>query len=100
MNINPEIIDRIQRQALGQFLSSYPHDMEYDDILQRLIDGELDANDESEDDDDDESGIVIWEPFENHPTESVAEYIEETFDSLIYCVERMFQDRLIVEVKA
>jgi hypothetical protein len=56
-----------ERFALGQWLSDYPDDKTYDEVLEMI---------EEEHDD-----IILWEPIENYPPESVLEIIDDTRNS-------------------
>ncbi len=56
-----------ERFALGQWLSDYPDDKTYDEVLEMI---------EEEHDD-----IILWEPIENYPPESVIEMIDDTRSS-------------------
>jgi hypothetical protein len=56
-----------ERFALGQWLSDYPDDKTYDEVLEMI---------EEEHDD-----IILWEPIENYPPESVIEIIDDTRSS-------------------
>lgn len=60
--------DQIERFALLHFLSEFPHDAEYEQILDLIYE-----SDES---------VVIWEPFECYTPEWVVEHIEEMVDCL------------------
>ena len=86
---NPELIARCEYFALNQFLSEFPEDMDYDEIIQRLIDDDLDE--------DGDPIITVWEPFESHPTEVVAEYIEDTYNSLTWFTKNLIEDKLTLE---
>ena len=56
-----------ERFALGQWLSDYPDDKTYDEVLSMITE-------EHED-------IVLWETIENYPPESVIEMIDDTRSS-------------------
>ena len=56
-----------ERFALGQWLSDYPDDKTYDEVLSMITE-------EHED-------IILWETIENYPPESVIEIIEDTRSS-------------------
>ena len=56
-----------ERFALGQWLSDYPDDKTYDEVLEMITE-------EHED-------IVLWETIENYPPESVIEMIDDTRSS-------------------
>lgn len=77
-----ELEAKAEQHALGQFLSEYPENMDYDEIIERLSTGTLD-------DEDGNTLILIWEPFENRDPSTVAEDIEN-------CKETTFE--LIKEI--
>jgi len=56
-----------ERFALGQWLSDYPDDKTYDEVLEMITE-------EHED-------VLLWEPIENYPPESVIEMIDDTRSS-------------------
>ena len=56
-----------ERFALGQWLSDYPDDKTYDEVLSMITE-------EHED-------VLLWEPIENYPPESVIEMIDDTRSS-------------------
>jgi hypothetical protein len=56
-----------ERFALGQWLSDYPDDKTYEEVLALITE-------EHED-------VILWEPIENYPPESVIEMIEDTRSS-------------------
>ena len=56
-----------ERFALGQWLSDYPDDKTYDEVLEMITE-------EHED-------VILWEPIENYPPESVIEMIDDTRSS-------------------
>jgi hypothetical protein len=56
-----------ERFALGQWLSDYPDDKTYDEVLSMITE-------EHED-------VLLWEPIENYPPESVIEIIDDTRSS-------------------
>jgi hypothetical protein len=53
---------KIEQFVLGQFLSDYPDDTSYHDVLDFIY----------EEDD----SVVIWEPFEDYSPTQVVEHIE------------------------
>ena len=53
-----------ERFALGQWLSDYPDDKTYEEVLALITE-------EHED-------VILWEPIENYPPESVIEMIDDT----------------------
>lgn len=69
-------LEMCQDRALGQFLSSWPDNKSYEDIIEAL------KNDESLEDENEENGIDKWEPFEYDDGERVAELIEDYYDSI------------------
>ena len=71
-------IKMAEKHALDHFLSDYPHEKEYDDIIDQI----------SEDNMDD---ILIWEPFENHDPSQVAEWIENLKDATIVLIENVLE---------
>lgn len=62
-------LNRYEDFALGQYLSIYPGDITYDEIIQALLDGENYI-------------IVVWEAFENHPIEEVVRLIDDLKEAL------------------
>ena len=56
-----------ERFALGQWLSDYPDDKTYDEVLSMITE-------EHED-------VILWETIENYPPESVIEMIDDTRSS-------------------
>ena len=56
-----------ERFALGQWLSDYPDDKTDDEVLSMITE-------EHED-------VILWEPIENYPPESVIEMIDDTRSS-------------------
>ena len=56
-----------ERFALGQWLSDYPDDKTYNEVLSMITE-------EHED-------VLLWEPIENYPPESVIEMIDDTRSS-------------------
>jgi len=56
-----------ERFALGQWLSDYPDDKTYDEVLEMITE-------EHED-------VILWEPIENYPPERVIEMIDDTRSS-------------------
>ena len=57
-----------ERFALGQWLSDYPDDKTYEEVLALITE-------EHED-------VILWEPIDNYPPESVIEMIDDTRSSL------------------
>lgn len=60
-------MDKYQEFALSIFLSDYPDDMSYDDIMDLMASDTWSVD-----------GITVWEPFENNTLEQVADFIEDT----------------------
>ncbi len=56
-----------ERFALGQWLSDYPDDKTYEEVLDLITE-------EHED-------VILWEPIENYPPERVIEIIDDTRSS-------------------
>ena len=56
-----------ERFALGQWLSDYPDDKTYEEVLALITE-------EHED-------VILWETIENYPPESVIEMIDDTRSS-------------------
>jgi len=56
-----------ERFALGQWLSDYPDDKTYEEVLALITE-------EHED-------VILWETIENYPPESVIEIIDDTRSS-------------------
>ena len=56
-----------ERFALGQWLSDYPDDKTYDEVLSMITE-------EHED-------IILWQSIENYPPESIIEMIDDTRSS-------------------
>ena len=61
-----------ERFALDQWLSDYPDDLSYDDIIAKLEHGDSDWR---------VDGIVYWEVVEHFMAEQVAEFIDDTRSS-------------------
>ena len=77
MRITKKIKKEIEDIALGTFLSDYTG--EYEDILKAL---------ETKGTDDEENEkILIWEPFEHHPKNEVADHIRNLHDSILNMVK-------------
>lgn len=57
-----------QRVALNEYLSGYPRDNSYDEVLDKFLKG------------DDE--VIVWEAFEHFPREVVVEFIDTLMDIL------------------
>tara|TARA_R110000803_G_scaffold179460_1_gene241879 strand:- start:976 stop:1188 length:213 start_codon:yes stop_codon:yes gene_type:complete len=65
---------KIEAVALGQFLSYYPADWTYDEVI-------IGIEDEAD-------GVAIWQPFENYDTGYVIQEIENLKMVLTNLVER------------
>lgn len=63
-----------EKHALDHFLSDYPHEKEYDDIIDQISEGNMDD-------------ILIWEPFENHDPGNIAGWIDSLKDATITLIE-------------
>jgi hypothetical protein len=74
---------KAEQHALGQFLSEYPADMEYNEILERI----------EADNRDDESGdniILVWEPFEYTDPSSLSENINNAKEATLELLKDVF----------
>jgi len=60
---------KAERFALNQWLSDYPEDMTYDEIISMLNESKNEWVHES---------LCVWELVENHTLDQVAEFIEDT----------------------
>ena len=60
----------LQLHALSQFLTDFPNDLEYQEILHLISSNEMDDDD-----------FTVWQPFENASGEYLAEQIENAYDS-------------------
>ena len=56
-----QLRERAQKIALGQYLSEYPKEKTFDEVLEAIK-----TNDGS---------VLVWEPFENDSVEHIAEMI-------------------------
>jgi len=54
--------------ALNQWLSDYPTNMSYDEIIACISSGKYHRRDD----------IMIWEPLEDYPDEDIAEMIDDS----------------------
>lgn len=61
-------MDEYQRFALNQYLCDYRDDVTYTDVL-RMVQERSDE-------------VVVWEPFEDYPPESITKFIDSLVDSL------------------
>lgn len=57
-----DIVRMCEHNALDLFLSDYNSDRSFDEVIGQLLAGDL----------------LVWEPFENHDPELVAEFIEDS----------------------
>lgn len=62
-------------RALGLYLSNYPENQSFSEIIERIKKEDYEGEDE-------ESDINIWEPFENEEGSYVAEQIESAQEGL------------------
>jgi len=65
-----ELLQKAEKYALGQFLSDYSEDLDYDEIIEKLSQGDVED-------------ILIWQPFENEDPSVVAERIQKAVDSTL-----------------
>lgn len=72
--ITPAMRALIERSALGCYLSGWNEMYDYLDVLEALQEDNADKMDMMD--------ISVWEPFQDHTTEYVAELIENEYDSL------------------
>jgi len=70
--------------ALDQWLSDYPDDMTYDEVIQLL---RLDAWSDKEPDRDWMEVITPWYLIEGHVGEQIADFIEETCSAALRLLE-------------
>ena len=75
-----------EQVALGQWLSKYPDDMSYEDILQAL------RTDEIPTDDKDNDLIVVWQVAEDYSGTHVAGFIEETYYQTLRAIEHVINE--------
>jgi hypothetical protein len=71
--------------ALDQWLSDYPDDMTYDEVIQLL---RLDAWSDKEPDRDWMEVITPWYLIEGHVGEQIADFIEDTYSAALRLLER------------
>ena len=57
-----DIVRMCEHNALDDFLSDYNSNLPFDEVIEQLLAGDL----------------LVWEPFENHDPEQVAEFIENS----------------------
>jgi len=90
-----EIEERCKWFAINQWLSDYPENMSYEDIIERLqLDDWSEPLEETEDEDD-EVRIIEWYLLEGHSGDQIAGFIEDTYDSAL----RLVTGLLTPEVK-
>ena len=68
-----QIKEKAEFIALGTFLSAWPNELGYNEVMDLMIDA-YDLAD---------NGIDIWQPFENHSPEDITGYIEDLHDHII-----------------
>ena len=68
-----QIKEKAEFIALGTFLSAWPNDLGYNEVMDLMIDA-YDLAD---------NGIDIWQPFENHSPEDITGYIQDLHDHII-----------------
>ena len=68
-------LDKCMAVVIGHFLSDYPSDKSYDEILDLIREEDPD--------------VTIWEPFENYHPDDVIEYMENLKLTLMqeFCLE-------------
>jgi hypothetical protein len=75
--LTKEMKESAEISALDEYLSEYPKEKSFDEILKIISTGEADE---------DESGIIVWEPFENTDPGNLVDYIQNSKD---YHFERL-----------
>ena len=78
-----------ERFALNQWLSDYPDDLPYDDIIAKL---------EHEDSDWRVDGIVYWDIVEHFMAEQVAELIDDTRRSFERSANSLFDSHKLSDI--
>ena len=68
-----QIKEKAEFIALGTFLSAWPNELGYNEVMDLMIDA-YDLAD---------NGIDIWQPFENHSPEDLTGYIQDLHDHII-----------------
>lgn len=68
-----QIKEKAEFIALSTFLSAWPNELGYNEVMDLMIDA-YDLAD---------NGIDIWQPFENHSPEDITGYIEDLHDHII-----------------
>jgi hypothetical protein len=81
---------RCKDYALNQWLSDYPADMTYEDIIDRLQTDEW-SEPMGDDDDEDANRLIEWYIIEGHSGDQIAEFIEDTYDSAVRLVEDLIK---------
>ena len=69
-----QIKEKAEFIALGTFLSAWPSELGYNEVMDLMIDA-YDLAD---------NGIDIWQPFENHSPEDITGYIEDLHDHIVH----------------
>ena len=69
-----QIKEKAEFIALGTFLSAWPNELGYNEVMDLMIDA-YDLAD---------NGIDIWQPFENHSPEDITGYIENLHDHIVH----------------
>ena len=69
-----QIKEKAEFIALGTFLSAWPNELGYNEVMDLMIDA-YDLAD---------NGIDIWQPFENHSPEDITGYIEDLHDHIVH----------------
>jgi hypothetical protein len=75
--VKSKIEEKCQWFAVNQWLSDYPKEMTYEDIIDRL---QLDTWSDPIMEDEDGSRIIEWYLIEGHSGNQIATFIEETYD--------------------
>ena len=78
--MNDKIQSIIHLHAMGQWLSEWPEDWDYEKVLDYLYD---------HDNPDIEDGVIVWEMAEHKGGPRVAEMIEDTARSLKWFVQEV-----------
>ena len=71
-----QIKEKAEFIALGTFLSAWPDNLSFDEVLEsmeRLSVYDLD-----------DEGISIWQPFEDCPPEDITGYIQDLHDHIVH----------------
>jgi hypothetical protein len=70
--MNAYVMNAYEFVALNEYLSAYPDDRTFDEVMGMLTGDVIDETDE----------VIVWEVFEHMPREAVAEYIDNLKDTL------------------